>query len=68
MKIDLSTNPYNLLNPNGMNGDSGYWSQVGQDEIVDTLLRGRNGLFFVESGGYDGETDSNSLFFEIKRK
>jgi hypothetical protein len=68
VKIDLSTNPYNLLNPNGRNGDSGYWSQVGQDEIVDVLLRGRNGLFFVESGGYDGETDSNSLFFEIKRK
>ena len=26
----------------------------------------RNG-FFIESGAYDGETISNSLFFELKR-
>jgi len=47
--------------------DSGYWSQAGQDELVDSLLQGRRGLFFVESGGYDGEEHSNSLFFEIQR-
>ena len=43
------------------------WSQAGHDKIVDELLQGATGLFFVEAGGYDGETLSNSLFFEHSR-
>jgi len=42
-------------------------SQVGQSAFVDNLLSGRRGGFFVECGAADGETVSNSLFFELKR-
>jgi hypothetical protein len=58
--------PYNLKNPNGKD-NSGYWSQCGQDAVIDSLFQGRRGLFFIESGGFDGEAMSNSLFFEIHR-
>ena len=66
IKIDLASLPYKLAAPNGV-ANSGYWSQSGQDKIVDQLLEGRKGLFFIESGGYDGELHSNSLFFEHRR-
>jgi len=42
-------------------------SQVGQSALVDKLLSGRQNGFFVECGAADGETYSNSLFFEMKR-
>lgn len=43
------------------------FSQAGQSFYIDEALgRKRNG-FFIESGGYDGEVFSNSLFFELKR-
>ena len=42
-------------------------SQIGQDKFVDEHLKGRRNGFFVEIGGYDGESFSNSLFFEQKR-
>jgi len=41
------------------------WSQYGRDQLINKLLK-RNG-FFVEIGGYDGETFSNSLFLEKER-
>lgn len=47
---------------------SGYFSQAGQDRYVDEVLmdRKRNGIF-VDVGGYDGVTGSNTLFFEVFR-
>lgn len=41
-----------------------YCSQAGQDLVVDRLLRGKTGGVFVDVGGFDGVTGSNSLFFE----
>ena len=42
-------------------------SQVGQSMFIDELLQGRQGGFFVECGAADGDTYSNSLFFEMER-
>lgn len=44
-----------------------YYSQEGQDKFVDSLLKGKRYGVFVEVGAYDGETFSNSLFFEKYR-
>ncbi|MCC5974528.1 MAG: FkbM family methyltransferase [Rubellimicrobium sp.] len=44
-----------------------YFSQAGQDAVVDRLLKGRRGGTFVDIGGYDGITGSNTLFFELHR-
>jgi len=44
-----------------------YLSQAGQDAVADRLLRGRTGGRFVDVGGYDGFTGSNTLFFELHR-
>ena len=41
--------------------------QMDQPVIVDKLLKGKRDGFFIESGAYDGEIYSNSLFFELKR-
>ncbi len=42
-----------------------FYSQVGQDRyLFDHYFAGRCGLTFVDVGAYDGETFSNSLFFE----
>ena len=41
-----------------------YASQAGQDAVVDRLLGGKRGGVFVDVGGYDGVTGSNTLFFE----
>jgi len=43
-----------------------YYSQCGQDKLIDDLLRKRNGTF-VDVGAADGETNSNTLFFEEYR-
>jgi len=42
-------------------------SQVNQSTFVDKLLSGRRRGFFIECGAADGETYSNSLFFELER-
>jgi len=42
-------------------------SQIGQSKFVDKLLLERRNGFFVECGAADGETFSNSLFFELQR-
>ena len=42
-------------------------SQVGQSTFVDSLLSGRRDGFFIECGAADGESASNSLFFELQR-
>ena len=44
-----------------------YFSQAGQDRIVDSILKKKMGGVFVDVGGYDGREGSNSLFFEVFR-
>lgn len=44
-----------------------YTSQAGQDEVVDRLLRGKRAGVFLDVGGYDGMTGSNTLFLEVFR-
>ncbi len=41
-----------------------YFSQASQDMIVDRLLGQKRGGTFVDIGGYDGLSGSNTLFFE----
>jgi len=55
-------NPYNFQkNPPELRG------QIGVPPIVDKLLGGKRNGFFIESGAFDGEALSNSLFFEVER-
>jgi FkbM family methyltransferase len=44
-----------------------YTSQAGQDAVVDRLLGGKRGGTFVDVGGYDGTTGSNTFFLELWR-
>ena len=44
-----------------------FFSQYGQDDLVDQLLNHSTGGFFVESGAYNGVDLSNTLFFEASR-
>ena len=37
------------------------------DKIPYSMLGEKTGGFFIESGAYNGEEISNSLFFELKR-
>jgi len=47
----------------GLNAE--YFSQSGQDKFVnDEILKGRKDGVFLDLGGFDGVTGSNSLFFE----
>ncbi|MEJ6396381.1 FkbM family methyltransferase [Yoonia sp. 208BN28-4] len=41
-----------------------YASQAGQDVVVDRVFDRKRGGTFVDVGGYDGVTGSNSIFFE----
>ena len=50
---------YNLLSPNARS-----WSQYGQDIYISNLFNGRRGGIFVEIGGYDGQSLSNTLLLE----
>lgn len=45
-----------------------YASQDAQDVWVDHALNGSEGLFAVESGAFDGEFLSNTLFLETRRR
>ncbi|XP_013421411.1 protein Star-like, partial [Lingula anatina] len=47
--------------------DKIHYSQNGQSRLVDKFLRQRRDGFFVEAGAWDGEENSNSLFFEKSR-
>lgn len=47
--------------------DYRYFSQAGQDQVVDRALGNRLGGTFVDVGGYDGVTGSNTLYFEMFR-
>lgn len=44
-----------------------YYSQCGQDQLIDELLCHRRNGVFVDVGAADGETNSNTLFFEQNR-
>ena len=44
-----------------------FYSQSGQDRLIDSLLGGKTDGMFVDVGGYDGVTGSNTLFFETFR-
>ncbi|RYG91449.1 FkbM family methyltransferase [Loktanella sp. IMCC34160] len=44
-----------------------YASQAGQDMVLDGLFQKKTGGTFVDIGGYDGVTGSNTLFFEQNR-
>lgn len=41
-----------------------YYSQIGQDKWVQSILGNKPGGFFIELGGGDGVEYSNTLFFE----
>lgn len=41
-----------------------FMSQAGQDVVVDRHFRQKRGGTFVDIGGYDGVTGSNTIFFE----
>lgn len=47
--------------------DFPYVSQAGQDVVVDRLFGGKRDGTFVDIGGYDGSTGSNTLFLELWR-
>lgn len=57
-----SSKPLNLVN-----SDRVHFSQGDQSELVDQILKERRDGFFIEAGGFDGESYSNSLFFERER-
>ncbi|MBE9477047.1 MAG: FkbM family methyltransferase [Proteobacteria bacterium] len=52
----------NMLSPTPL-----FFSQAGQDRMIDRLLNGKRDGVFVDVGGYDGVTGSNTLFFEVFR-
>lgn len=52
----------NMLSPPSL-----FFSQSGQDRVIDRILQGKRDGVFVDIGGYDGVTGSNTLFFEIFR-
>lgn len=47
--------------------DYAYTSQAGQDLVVDNVMKHKRGGTFVDIGGYDGVTASNTLFLESRR-
>jgi FkbM family methyltransferase len=51
-----------------INKDKVYYSQIGQDQYIDGLLKQLEGGFFIEAGAFEGEALSNTLFFEKSRK
>ena len=64
--VERGGGKHNLVLRHGKR-NSHSWSQFGQDVAIDALLRRRTGGFFVELGGFDGETGSNTLLFELLR-
>lgn len=50
-----------------MLGQQVYFSQAGQDRVIDARIGAKTGGVFADIGGYDGVTGSNTLFFEVFR-
>lgn len=44
-----------------------YVSQAGQDSVVDHVMKQKRGGTFIDVGGYDGVTGSNTFFLETHR-
>jgi FkbM family methyltransferase len=44
-----------------------YYSQLGQDKFIDEYLDFKEGGVFIDIGAHDGQSCSNSLFFEEHR-
>ena len=44
-----------------------YSSQAGQDAVIDRIMGQKRGGTFVDIGGYDGTTGSNTFFLEVWR-
>ena len=65
--ITFGSGTYRLRDTTGAKAGTYQWSQEGQDRVVDRLLKAKRHGFFIEIGGYDGETFSNTLFFEMRR-
>ncbi len=53
--------PLNLKNQNAED-----YSQLGQSSYMNTIFKSKKNGFFIESGAHDGESLSNSLYFEKK--
>lgn len=51
-----------MLSPN-----YSFMSQAGQDAVVDQVMKFKRGGTFVDVGGYDGLTGSNTYFLETQR-
>lgn len=60
--VPPSHKPWNLVNQKRVD-----FSQSGQSQMVDQLLNKQRKGFFIEAGGFDGESFSNTLFFERER-
>lgn len=60
-----STEPQRLSRP--LSTKKPYYSQHRQDLILTNILGGIGRGFFVESGAKDGESDSNTLLYELKK-
>ena len=61
----IPPSPQNKLNIR--NKTRKHFSQSDQSEYIDKLLNGKRDGFFIEAGAFDGESYSNSLFFERER-
>lgn len=53
------------LNLNNKNRND--FSQMGQSAFIDDMLGHKRDGFFLEAGGLDGESHSNTVFFELER-
>jgi hypothetical protein len=71
-RVERGSGKYELGNPTGILSQVNAsakkiiptWSQYGQDLWVDSYFGQKRRGIFVEVGGFDGETHSNSLLFE----
>ncbi|KAL5016063.1 hypothetical protein ScPMuIL_005652 [Solemya velum] len=57
-----STLPYNFNQPKAI-----FRSQLGQDKILNEIMKYKTDGFFLEAGAADGEEISNTLYFETER-
>jgi hypothetical protein len=64
-KLLIPPSPRNKLNIRDKKRK--HFSQSDQSKYIDELLNGKRDGFFIEAGAFDGESYSNSLFFERER-
>ena len=62
----LITKPAHNKKLNLYNKNKKDFSQIGQSKYIDSLLENKRNGFFIEAGGNDGESLSNTLFFELE--